>query len=490
MSLLAFVFSNALVVMSFLTCVLLGFVESTVAFQTIGDRYVSSRRNVEGTWNDDRRYETKLAAVKDGGMDAFTAQLQAAHAEAVNANLDISSGSTTLEDAYATEMINKSRSAVTATTAAAGESLQSSTPRPERTGKHAISSLLMQRAIQTQLYYLADLRDEPTYMWMREFLNHGHLDDKGRFNELDGLRCDGGWQYYLEQLESAPSFSITVQLAPPRLSAQQKRNPYLAAQAVGRSYEETIMPSKISQTLRTVARSLETEWVPVLIKIAEEDRKRVQLYDAPPQIQTAAAAYQAFWCERQVVAGGEGDDQGTPLHALNERIGEFLAHSALVFWCSFIVKCTSCTNPIRCPPPIVARFCTRVALDKLIKELQGDSSFGHSAEDEEARRAAVEWLQDFANEWEPKLKRGPDDDKRRSFGVAPPGHWQRLCNGADANDVTEAMWQELPPLFAYASDDAMRLYSPEALAARLRRVRAGVCDELIGDLRATVHSMS
>ncbi|KAL7490528.1 hypothetical protein ACHAWT_000100 [Skeletonema menzelii] len=391
-------------------------------------------------------------------MDAFTAQLQAAHAEAVNANLDISSGSTTLEDAYATEMINKSRSAVTATTAAAGESSQSSTPRPERTGKHAISSLLMQRAIQTQLYYLADLRDEPTYMWMREFLNHGHLDDKGRFNELDGLRCDGGWQYYLEQLESAPSFSITVQLAPPRLSAQQKRNPYLAAQSVGRSYEETIMPSKISQTLRTVARSLETEWVPVLIKIAEEDRKRVQLYDAPPQIQTAAAAYQAFWCERQVVAGGEGDDQGTPLHALNERI--------------------------------VARFCTRVALDKLIEELQGDSSFGHSAEDEEARRAAVEWLQDFANEWEPKLKRGPDDDKRRSFGVAPPGHWQRLCNGADANDVTEAMWQELPPLFAYASDDAMRLYSPEALAARLRRVRAGVCDELIGDLRATVHSMS
>ena len=38
----------------------------------------------------------------------------------------------------------------------------------------------MQRAIQTQLYYLADLRDEPTYVWLREFLNHGHLDDKGR----------------------------------------------------------------------------------------------------------------------------------------------------------------------------------------------------------------------------------------------------------------------------------------------------------------------
>ena len=139
---------------------------------------------------------------------------------------------------------------------------------------------------------------------------------------------------------------------------------------------------------------------------------------------------------------------------------------------------------------MVARFCTRVALDELIEELQGESSIGYSTEDEEARRAAVEWLRDFANEWEPKLKRGPDDDKRRSFGVAPPGHWQRLCDGAEANDVTEAMWQELPPLFAYASDDAMRLYSPEALAARLRRVRAGVCDELIIDLRETILAMS
>ncbi len=453
MSSFSFVLINTHVVMAYIALMLLGFLGSAVAFQTI-DRCASTRSKIGGIWNN-RGCKTKLAAVKDGGMDAFTAQLQAALAEAAEANLDSCSDSTTQVDMHATEMMNTSRSAVTE---AAVEPSQPCMPSPQRTGKHAISSLLMQRAIQTQLYYLADLRDEPTYTWMREFLNHNHLDDRGRFNELDGLRCDGGWQYYLGQLESAPSFSITVQLAPPRLSAQQKRNPYLAAQAVGRTYEETIMPSKISQTLRTVARSLETEWVPVLLEIAKEDRKRVQLHNAPPQIQTAAAAYQAFWCERQVVAGGEGDDQGTPLHVLNERI--------------------------------VARFCTRVALDELIDEIQKESSVNNSAEDEEARRGAVKWLQDFASEWEPKLKRGPDDDKRRSFGVAPPGHWQRLCDGADADDVTEAMWQELPPLFAYASDNAMNLYSPEALAARLRRVRASVCDELIGDLRATVFSMS
>ena len=401
---------------------------------------------LRGTRKDDRPYRTNLAAVKDGGMDAFTAQLQAALAEAdIESSSDGVNNSDTPSDFHYTPP----------------DPLQPPTPS-HRTGKHSISNLLMQRAIQTQLYYLADLRDEPTYMWLREFLDQGHLDDKGRFNELDGLRCQGGWTSYLKQLENAPSFSITVQLAPPRLSAQQQRNPYLAAQAaVGRSYEETVLPTKISQTLRTVARSLETEWVTVLSQMAEEDRKRLQIYNAVPQIHTADAAYQEYWRERQVVAGGEGDDQGTPLHSLNERI--------------------------------VTRFCTRVALDDLIRELLQEESIadGDYNDDESAKRAAVEWLSNFANEWEPKLQRGPNDDQRRSLGIPPPGHYQRLCaNGADANDVTEAMWQELPPLFAYTSDDAMRLYSPEALVMRLRRVRADVCDELIGDLRSTVFAMS
>ena len=220
------------------------------------------------------------------------------------------------------------------------------------------------------------------------------------------------------------------------------------------------MPSKISQTLRTVARSLEKEWVPVLVELAEEDRKRVELYNSPPQLQTAAAAYKAHWQNHQVVAGGEGDDQDTPLHALNSRM--------------------------------VTRFCTRIALEHLISELQQETATNGNTNnvDEEAKRAAIEWMREFSREWEPKLKQGPDDDVRRNLGVAPPGHWQRLCNGADADDVTEAMWQELPPLFVYTSDDAMQLYSPEALSARLRGVRANVCDELTCDLRAAVLSMS
>ena len=115
------------------------------------------------TRNDQR---TQLTAKSDGGMDAFTAQLQAAHAGAANSNYGGVS-SAVVTHGYGNEMATEEQSS---------EVVISN----QKTGKHAISNLLMQRAIQTQLYYLADLRDEPTYVWLREFLNHGHLDDKGR----------------------------------------------------------------------------------------------------------------------------------------------------------------------------------------------------------------------------------------------------------------------------------------------------------------------
>lgn len=314
---------------------------------------------------------------------------------------------------------------------------------------HNIGRLLLQRSIQTQLYYLADLRDEPTYMWLREFLGHDHLDDKGRFNELDGLHAEGGWRGYLAELEGAPPKTITVQLAPPRLSAQQMRNPYLAAQAVGRTYEETIDPAKISRTIRAVARSLEREWADDLAELAAEDRERVAHHferEGIPYIQTAADAARDYWLKRQVVAGGEGDDQGTPLHKLNSRI--------------------------------VARFCTRAAFRRVVDELQhGDC---------DVQRSAGQWLLTFSNEWVPKLQRGADDDVRRGLGTPPPGQWQRLCSGADANDATEALWQELPQSFTDGSDEALRLYSPEALAARVRKARADICDEVADELRSIV----
>ena len=284
-----------------------------------------------------------------------------------------------------------------------------------------------------------------SYCRLREFLKHDHLDDRGHFNKLDGLRCTNGWQGYLHQLENAPPFTITVQLAPPRLSAQQRRNPYLAKeQAAGRSYEETIMPIKISQTLRAVARSLVNEWVPILKELASNDQMRVDLFDLDFTQLHSTTTLQQDNASRQRVAGGEGDGQDTPLHSLNARL--------------------------------VSRFCTRIALLRTVDELEDAD--------------ALQWMREFSREWVPRLVRGADDDRRRQLGKAPPGHWQRLCDGADAEDAIEAIWQELPPMFACISEEAMRLYSPEVLAIRLRRVRAEVCRELVTELQAEALAMS
>ena len=61
-----------------------------------------------------RHRGSQLAASNDGGMDAFSAQLRAAHDEAAKVK-SFSSSSTV---AYANEIMNESRSAVTAAVAA------------------------------------------------------------------------------------------------------------------------------------------------------------------------------------------------------------------------------------------------------------------------------------------------------------------------------------------------------------------------------------
>ena len=405
-----------------------------------------------------RRDEAAAAESASAGapvVDPLTLQLAAATAAAAEAQT-----ATDAAQGYYTSDVSNS------------EAINSAVPpsaAPSRHEQHNIGRLLLQRAVQTQLYYLADLRDEPTYKWLRSFLDHDHLDDRGEFNELDGIHVEGGWRGYLPKLEDAPPLTITVQLAPPKLSAQQRRNPYLAAQAAanssGRSYEETIDPRKISGTIQAVARSLGREWADDLAELAKKDRIRVALHvdsnqygdhDAvvPPKLQTKKDAERAFYFERQVVAGGEGDDHGTPLHKLNSRM--------------------------------VARFCTRAALRRVADELQHDNEDGC-----DSKRGAGRYLVEFANEWVPKLNRGPDDDMRRRLGTPPPGQWQRLCDGADADDAMEALWQELPQSFVY--DDVgreafMGLYGPEALAARVRGARADVCDEVAEELQAIFSS--
>ena len=110
---------------------LLTSVGTTLAFQTSSNNHQGGNGRSSGyspsSW-------TRLAANTDGGMDALTAQLQAAYAQAAaSTNTEIESSNALVED-YANEMMNESRSAAIAATT------------EPKIGKHAIASLLMQRA--------------------------------------------------------------------------------------------------------------------------------------------------------------------------------------------------------------------------------------------------------------------------------------------------------------------------------------------------------
>ena len=120
---------------------------TTLAFQTS----VVSNRCCRSTM-------TQIDAV---GMDAYEAQLLAMQQQEQQQQdaTTITDNGNTIEDIYAAEIMNDSRSAVVK------EAIQSTSINYEMAIKHNIGDLLMQRAIQTQLYYLSDLRDEPTYVW-------------------------------------------------------------------------------------------------------------------------------------------------------------------------------------------------------------------------------------------------------------------------------------------------------------------------------------
>mmetsp|Transcript_10032 Transcript_10032/g.20120 ORF Transcript_10032/g.20120 Transcript_10032/m.20120 type:complete len:495 (-) Transcript_10032:70-1554(-) len=354
-----------------------------------------------------------------------------------------------------------------------------------------VLNLLTQRALQTQLYYLKDLRDEPTGEWLRSFLDHRHLDAKGLNVELGGLRGGGGegggehYRSYVAALNAAEAFTITVQLAAPPLSAAQRRNPFLAkAASEGRSYEETIDPSRLCGSLLTTARCVACEWGPELLGLAHADETRAALDKAPAGVCCDAEGRQA----PVQVAGGEGDDQHTPLHALNVRclhrlctvaaLGRLQAELAAravdsgaagmsAFFASPSISPSSPSSSelppwalpapweVRGGPHLSRRSSRFRAGQESIDDGEGDSDTADDdpgapvADDSGARgsAAAVEsstaasaaasaaaWLATFSLEWVPRLRVGADDEALERLGVAAKGEYKKLGSFQQGGD--------------------------------------------------------
>jgi len=88
---------------------------------------------------------------------------------------------------------------------------------------HSVGDFLIQRAIQTQLHYSADLRNEPAVGWLARFRDHAHLDGRRAIGvaglphtyaaRLDGLNLATsplGWKDYLDALATSPNEILEV----------------------------------------------------------------------------------------------------------------------------------------------------------------------------------------------------------------------------------------------------------------------------------------
>lgn len=137
----------------------------------------------------------------------------------------------------------------------------------------ALGDFLVQRAIQQQLFYSAQLGNEPMVHWLKRFHSHQHLDSSERgegrcgfpgtysaaFDQLKTMPFTA----YLEALGTEPDSSIEVTFVKPqrRLSARERANPFLNNQPpVIEVYDQPIIISKIVTQLLNTADALVETW--------------------------------------------------------------------------------------------------------------------------------------------------------------------------------------------------------------------------------------
>ncbi|MGB1604769.1 MAG: hypothetical protein ACPIOQ_69195, partial [Promethearchaeia archaeon] len=101
-----------------------------------------------------------------------------------------------------------------------------------------LRNFLLQRAIQTHVYNLYLVRDQPAYEFIQGFLDHQHFkmitvtdfDFKCAFHGSDGLQTD--WETYINSLHSEQTKDITV-----HFSSTSKAGPDM--DQLGKAYEDT-----------------------------------------------------------------------------------------------------------------------------------------------------------------------------------------------------------------------------------------------------------
>jgi len=152
-----------------------------------------------------------------------------------------------------------------------------------------LGDFLIQRAIQQQLYYSAQLRNEPMVNWLKRFEGHDHLDSNSRregncgFPETYSAAFDQlrtlPFPKYLSALGTEPDSTIEVKVVKParRLSARERANPYLNKEGPKvEIYDQAVITKNILTQLCNTADALVETWAFHLGEVKRTDLERVE----------------------------------------------------------------------------------------------------------------------------------------------------------------------------------------------------------------------
>ena len=374
-----------------------------------------------------------------------------------------------------------------------------------------LGDFLIQRAIQQQLYYSAQLGNEPMVDWLKRFKSHQHLDSyqrgEGRCGfpgtysaTFDQLKTTP-FTTYLEALGTEPDSSIEVSFVKPqrRLSARERANPYLNNQPpVVEVYDQPIITSKILTQLLTTADALVETWAFHFAEAERTDRIRI----ANERAKIKGMPSSEMLENAELVKGGEtaysrltGDeamplynfdcrscDRFDTLRALSRLIEEVTALTPeKVFDVDYLRK--EIEEEIEVDERDIDQLLMKRRKARRAYFQRGFIVGDDITKGKAAREAALFFLTDFCNEWVPKLEKG---DPRSSLGKSQYRHGPGMKEfrpkdaGVDSEEVFETLWE-------YADDGAYKitggeLILPSLMGVRLREIRAEVAMESLDTL--------
>lgn len=379
--------------------------------------------------------------------------------------------------------------------------------------KLQLGDFLIQRSIQQQLYYSAQMRNEPMVNWLKKFQGHEHLDSRRRSEGncgLPGTYCAifdqlqvTPFPLYLLALGTEPDSVIEVRYRKParRLSAQERRNPYLNKQAEEYVvYEQAVVTKNVlTQVLNTADAQVET-WAFHFGEAEKKDLERVKNDRAVMQ----GLPTQDMMEFAELVKGGETaysfftGDEPMPLYNFDCRACDrFDMIRALELLIDEVTALTPETAFTASYLRITTDYAEDEDVDELIQKrrkkrrevfersfVKGDDVTKGRA----AREATLTFLYDFCDIWVPKLVRGDDRSAvgKEMYRHAPGMKEIRPAHaGVDAEVVFEALW-EYQQEAAYEIKGGGELVLPRLLGERLREIRAAVAADSKHTLQTVV----